>query len=226
MKRAVALLIIVLLFTAGFFTAWGSLPVSILQRGTVILLIAIAIGVLALYLFSNIINDFLGRLFRAFMSPIFEENHRVNLVLSNRYAATEKALEGFSHAMELYAQHLASHTSAIQGLSEASQSLKGSAAEQNRILSQLTKVYTQQRSKEEVSKIQGVVYDIERRTREALQARDELEIVVQKLGPREEIVVEKRQTREAPPLKERPQSPQGCAVKPKALLARPHYYSN
>ena len=51
--------------------------------------------------------------------------------------STEKALEKFAAAIELYAQHLSSHTSAIQGLSEASHELKRSAAEQNRVLAHL-----------------------------------------------------------------------------------------
>jgi hypothetical protein len=157
-------------------------------------------------------------------------------VLSNRFEHTEKALEGFYNAMQLYARHLASHTSAIQGLAEASQSLRGSAAEQNRILGQMTKAYTQQRSREEVSRIQGVVDDFERRTREALEARDALEqvIIVEKrhapAEPRpasvEPPVTMAPPVIEAPPVIIKAQSPRGCAVKPKALLARPHYYSN
>ena len=51
--------------------------------------------------------------------------------------STERALEKFATAIEAYAQHLASHTSAIQGLSEASQELKKSSAEQNRVLMHL-----------------------------------------------------------------------------------------
>jgi hypothetical protein len=49
--------------------------------------------------------------------------------------ATEQALLQFSAAVSEYAKHLASHTSAIQGLSEASHELKRGAAEQNRVLS-------------------------------------------------------------------------------------------
>ncbi len=47
---------------------------------------------------------------------------------------TEQALDKFAAAISEYAQHLASHTSAIQGLSEASHELKKGAAEQNRVL--------------------------------------------------------------------------------------------
>jgi septal ring factor EnvC (AmiA/AmiB activator) len=47
---------------------------------------------------------------------------------------TEQALEKFAAAVAEYAKHLSSHTSAIQGLSEASHELKKGAAEQNRVL--------------------------------------------------------------------------------------------
>jgi signal peptidase I len=204
--------------TLGGQIPYLGLPLFLFQSEAATIFMVIIIVLLALYLYSSNIGISIGRRFRTFISPIVEEDHRVSLVLSNRFEATERALEGFSNAMQLYAQHLASHTSAIQGLSEASQSLKGSAAEQNRILSQMTKVFTQQRSKDEVSKIQGVVYDFERRTREALQAKNELE---------KEILVQKRQTHTEPLVRVKVQSsPRGCAVKPKALLTRPHYYSN
>lgn len=193
------------------------LSLFLFQNEPATIFVAILILLLALFLYSKSIIIYFGRRFRTFISPIVEENHQVNLVLSNRFEATEKALEGFANAMQQYAQHLASHTSAIQGLSEASQSLKVSAAEQNRILSQLTKVYTQQRSKEELSKIQGVVHDFERRTREALQAKNALE---------NEIQVQSPQTHVEPLLTEKVQAPQGCAVKIKALLTRTHHHSN
>jgi signal peptidase I len=215
------------------------IPLLLFQSQLTTAFIGIVIVLFALYLYSDYIGIYIRRRFRTFISPIMEENHRVSLVLSNRFEATEKALEGFSNAMALYAGHLASHTSAIQGLSEASQSLKGSAADQNRILSLLTQVYSQQRSREEVSKIRAVVNDFERRTREALQARDALveeimvekgepheEIVVHKPEAHEEIIVEKRTTNAEPPPKEKLLSPRGCAVKPKAFLTRPHYYTN
>ena len=53
------------------------------------------------------------------------------------YAAKTLSQQANSGSSQLYAQHLASHTSAIQGLSEASQELKKSTAEQNKVLMRL-----------------------------------------------------------------------------------------
>ncbi len=56
---------------------------------------------------------------------------------------TEQTLRELTEAIAEYALHLKSHTAAIQGLSEASQELKQSAAEQNRILVDLVNAITQ-----------------------------------------------------------------------------------
>ena len=56
---------------------------------------------------------------------------------------TERALQELSTAVAEYALHLKSHTAAIQGLSEASQELKSSAAEQNRVLADLVNAIKQ-----------------------------------------------------------------------------------
>jgi len=56
---------------------------------------------------------------------------------------TQQALEKFDSAIEVYAEHLKSHTSAIQGLSEASQELKKGAAEQNKVLGHLVEAMEQ-----------------------------------------------------------------------------------
>lgn len=55
---------------------------------------------------------------------------------------TEQTLRELTEAIAEYALHLKSHTAAIQGLSEASQELKHSAAEQNRILADLANTIT------------------------------------------------------------------------------------
>ncbi len=76
---------------------------------------------------------------------------------------TQKALEKFAGAIELYAEHLSSHTSAIQGLSEASHELKRSAAQQNRVLMNLIERTEQPRPirKEEIiSKVEQAMYDL------------------------------------------------------------------
>ena len=55
----------------------------------------------------------------------------------------EQTLRELTEAISEYALHLKSHTSAIQGLSEASQELKRSAAEQNRVLAELVNAIKQ-----------------------------------------------------------------------------------
>jgi transcriptional regulator with GAF, ATPase, and Fis domain len=55
---------------------------------------------------------------------------------------TEQTLRELTEAISEYALHLKSHTAAIQGLSEASQELKHSAAEQNRVLADLVYAIT------------------------------------------------------------------------------------
>ncbi len=56
---------------------------------------------------------------------------------------TQQALNNFAQAIAEYAGHLKSHTSAIQGLSEASQELKKGAAEQNKVLARLLETMEQ-----------------------------------------------------------------------------------
>ena len=200
--------------TVGNQVPYLGVPWLVFQSGPGAMFIVIAVILLALLLYSRELSLGMGRLFRTFLSPIVDENHRVNLVMSRRFESTEKALDSFAGAMQQYAQHMASHTSAIQGLSDASQSLKGSAAEQNRILGHLTNAFRQDKAEKEVSRVERVVREFEKKTIQALQAKDELEnrIPGQVIKPREEFL-----------LREILQSPPGCAASPKALLSKPHY---
>ncbi len=200
--------------TVGSQIPYLGLPLLLLQNRLAMVFVIVAIVLLALFLYANELSLGIGRIFRNALSPIVEESHRTDLVLSRRFEGTERALDNFAGAMQLYAQHMASHTSAIQGLSEASQSLRGSAAEQNRILGKLTENFVQEKSRKEVSTVERVVKEIEKKTIQALQAKDELEkkIPGQFIKPREEQL-----------LREILQSPPGCVVNPKALLARTHY---
>jgi signal peptidase I len=198
--------------TVGSQIPYLGLPLLFFQVEQGMILVIIVIILLAIFLYSKELILGSGRLFRKALSPVFQENYRANLAMSQRFEATETALDKFANAMGLYAQHLASHTSAIQGLSEASQELKGSAAEQNRVLVRLTRTLKQQRFREEVSRVERVVYDFEKRTLDALQAKHELERTKQGLEPQEE-----------PLLRVEVQPPPGCAVSPKALFARAHY---
>jgi methyl-accepting chemotaxis protein len=60
-------------------------------------------------------------------------------------ANTQEALTSFAGAIAEYAEHLKSHTSAIQGLSEASQELKKGAVEQNKVLERIAEVMGEKR---------------------------------------------------------------------------------
>ena len=61
----------------------------------------------------------------------------------------EQTLRELTEAISEYALHLKSHTAAIQGLSEASQELKHSASEQNRVLANLAGTIEQAQSRTE-----------------------------------------------------------------------------
>jgi exonuclease VII large subunit len=152
----------------------------------------------------------LAKVYRTCFSPVDEASLRLVSELSHRYEGTERALTSFADAMQEYARHLSSHTSAIQGLSEASQALKDSAAEQNQILYRLSHSLETDKSVREVSRVERVVSELEKRTMLVLQVKDELEGNMPS-------------GREFPP--GRPiQSPPGCLVNPKALYARGHYF--
>jgi GAF domain-containing protein len=82
-------------------------------------------------------------------APIFERKQRTGPLPEEWMSRTEQALQELSAAIAEYAVHLKSHTAAIQGLSEASQELKRSAAEQNRILADLVETIAQRPSRAE-----------------------------------------------------------------------------
>ena len=189
-------------------------PLLLFRGGAGTILFIIAILLLAMMMYSREIAVNISRLLRATVAPMVEENHRIDLVLSRRFEAAEKTLDDFSGAIQIYARHLASHTSAIQGLSDASQALKGSAAEQNRIFGHLSASIIRERKAREVTMVERVLREFEKKTAEALQARDELEKKLPESGLRYQEII---------PLKDKRQSPPGCAANPKALLARPHY---
>jgi hypothetical protein len=229
------------------------LPLVFLQSRPGTYFVVFAVVLLALFLYSGDIVVGLRRHYRAFISPIVEETHRVSLVLSNRFEGTEKALESFAGAMQQYAQHMASHTSAIQGLSEASQALKNSALEQNQILYRLSHSLETEKSEREISRVERVVNELERRTLLVLQVKDELEgkrpsptrKLPERLPPPEPAPPRGPAfQRAAPPAEPAPphveppppsveeetppqeefKSPPGCLGNPRALYARAHMF--
>lgn len=188
-------------------------PLLLFRGGAETIILVTVIILLFIIMYSDKIAGNIGRLFRIAASPLVEENQRVGLVLSRRFEATERALDDFAGAVQIYARHMASHTSAVQGLSQASQALQGSAAEQNRILGHINNAILRERSKIELTLVERVVRDVEQKTTEALQARDELE----KRLPEAAL-----KNQETIPLRVKVSSPPGCVVNPKALIMKRH----
>jgi signal peptidase I len=118
------------------------LPFFLFRNQYNVIFVIIIIILLTLILYAKEINRNLKRLHRGNFSPVPNKEKQVSQELSGKIEiaekkmdTTEQALLQFSRAIADYASHLASHTSAIQGLSQASQELKKGAAEQNRVLS-------------------------------------------------------------------------------------------
>src|SRR4030042_1104016 len=128
--------------TVGKQIPYFGLPLLFFQSQQGVIFAVIALILLAIFLYGGEIRRGSGLLHRGVFAPVINEEKRANRMLSRQIEATEKkigtteqALEKFSLAVAEYAKHLARHTSAIQGLSDASQELKKGAAEQNRVLS-------------------------------------------------------------------------------------------
>ena len=128
--------------TVGKQIPYIGLPLLFFQSQQGMIFAIIAIVLLAIFLYGSELSRGGGWLHRGIFSPVINEEKRANRMLTRKIDATEKkmdateqALVQFSAAVTEYAKHLSSHTSAIQGLSEASHELKKGAAEQNRVLS-------------------------------------------------------------------------------------------
>jgi len=227
MKRALLLLVISVLCAVGYLYIWGFLPFipavsndiieEIRTAGLPIILLTYAsILVLAILLYAGDIVAAFRRGYGDIVAPIIEDNHRVSLVLSNRFEGAEKALEDFANALQQYAQHLESHTSAIRGLSEASQALKSSAVEQNQILEHLSYTLGKERLVTELSRVERVVSDLEKRTQRVLQVKDELEEKKPEAGLPPPVGIPPRMFRQSPP---------GCHGNPRALYKKEHGFA-
>jgi signal peptidase I len=130
--------------TVGKQIPFLGLPMLFFQSKQGMIFAIIAIALLALFLYGGELSRGGGWVHRGIFSPIINEEKRSNRMITRKIESSEKkmdhteqALEKFSLAVAEYAKHLASHTSAIQGLSEASHELKKGAAEQNRVLAAL-----------------------------------------------------------------------------------------
>jgi hypothetical protein len=186
MKRVFLLLFIIILCVVGYLYIWGCLPflpaveaaivTQIRSLGLpIIVFTTVAVVLLGLSFYRFDISAGFRRRYRESISPIIEQSHRVGLVLSNRFEHTEKAIEFFAGAMQQYAEHLASHTTAIRSLGEASQALKENAVAQTQILHRLSDTFGRVKPEEEISGMEKVVTDLEKRTQLVFEVMDELE---------------------------------------------------
>ncbi|MFH1003351.1 MAG: signal peptidase I [Chloroflexota bacterium] len=117
------------------------IPFLFLQSQWGFIFAVTCLALIFLFTYSHEISQSRWWLQRQAFAPVLDDNRRTALTLESRLkgtedgmASTQQALDKFAGAIELYAEHLRSHTSAIIGLSDASQELKKGAAEQNRIL--------------------------------------------------------------------------------------------
>jgi len=130
---------------------YAGFPLLFAQSRQGLIFIITALSLLVLYLYSDELGRGRQTVHRGVFAPVIAANQQSSLAITRKIEGTEdrigsaekrmeltqQALEKFAGAIELYAEHLKSHTSAIQGLSEASHELKKGAAEQNRVLSYL-----------------------------------------------------------------------------------------
>jgi len=127
--------------TVGKQIPFLGLPLLFFQSKQGMIFAIIAIALLGIFLYGRELAQGGSWIHKGIFSPVISEEKRANRMISKKIEvteqkmdATEQALVQFSAAVAEYAKHLASHTSAIQGLSEASHELKNGAAEQNRVL--------------------------------------------------------------------------------------------
>ena len=130
--------------TVGKQIPYLGLPLLFFQSQQGLIFVVVALVLLAIFLYGGELSRSGSRVHRSIFNPVINEEKRSNRILTRklesteqRMNTTEQALEKFSGAISDYARHLASHTSAIQGLAEASHELKSGAAEQNRVLAHL-----------------------------------------------------------------------------------------
>ena len=220
MKRALLLVFIVIIDLVAFLigkgylltslddSALGSILHNLFQDGTTTTLLIITLVLFALLLYSREITRGYQRLRSFLVIGGIKEDQTEMQKLSQRFDLTEKALQDFAGAMQIYAGHLASHTSAIQGLSQASQALWTSAAEQNRILRRLDKSIAGELINSKTPAMERFVDEIEAKTERTLRAYNSIKRRASGYV-NDELSVKKPVA-----------SPPGCVVNPRALQAR------
>jgi len=149
-------------------------PLLFLQSQQGLIFVIIALCLFAFYLYANEISRSGQKVHQGLFAPVITASERGSQTLSHRLETTEKqmeytqqALTSFASAIAEYAEHLKSHTGAIQGLSEASHELKRGAAEQNKVLERIAATMEQKTSfreeitpaaEPEVSELQKVAF--------------------------------------------------------------------
>ncbi len=118
-------------------------PLLFLQSQQGMIFMIAAVCLFGVYMYRTEITQRKRQIQEGIFAPVLEENRRTQRTMEQRMEGTEKALDNFSTAMSEYAEHLKSHTSAVQGLSSASQQLSRGTMEQNRVLSGLAQVVEQ-----------------------------------------------------------------------------------
>lgn len=136
--------------TVGRQIPYLGLPLLFFQSTQGVIFVAIALFLLAVFLFGNELSRGGSRIHRGIFAPVINESRKTSRFLTRKIESTEKkmdsteqALDKFAAAVGQYAENLSSHTGAIQGLSEASHELNKSAAEQNRVLANLIETQRQ-----------------------------------------------------------------------------------
>jgi signal peptidase I len=126
--------------TVGNQIPYLGLPFFFFQSQPGLIFVIIALVLLTVFLYGGEILRGVAMVQRSIFAPVIDEEKRANQMLIRKIEATEKkmdtteqALGKFTAAISEYAQNLTSHTSAVQGLAEASHELEKGAAEQNRV---------------------------------------------------------------------------------------------
>jgi signal peptidase I len=101
------------------------------QQGIIFIIVALCL--FALYLYGSELSRGRRSLQRGIFGPVLDQNQALARRHEQTSQMSSRALEQFASAMSEYARHLASHTSAIQGLSEASQDLRDAVRDQNKM---------------------------------------------------------------------------------------------
>ena len=161
-------------------------PFLFFQSQQGLIFIVIALLLLALYLYADELSRGRKKIHQGIFAPVIQENRNTSEQLEQRIDQridttekelerrventektmefTQQALNNFAAAMAEYAEHLKSHTSAIQGLSEASHELKNGAAEQNKVLGRMLELMEQASPASEITERKAAHRRVEEQT--------------------------------------------------------------